>query len=93
MLAVTITLAALTAAVVYLSRKVSQLSSQEFDVLKADVLEAAKELAAKNAEIADLKAQLAAAHAAAGTSDSELAALDAELKGALDPAPAPVPVA
>jgi uncharacterized protein YlxW (UPF0749 family) len=101
MLADTIAIAALAAATVYLARKVSNMSTPTFEQLTQHVRELKKEkleLVTENAQlkaaesdkdsqIATLTAQLSAAQAAAGTTDADLAALDAEVETALDPVP------
>lgn len=59
--------------------------------LSANGTELHASLVASEAKVADLTAQLAAAQAAAGTPDADLAELDSELKGALDPVAPPAP--
>lgn len=66
--------------------------SGPFEMLKADIAEAATELAALRTENAQLKLDLAAALGAnvpVGTSDTEISAADAVLKAALQPVAPP----
>ncbi len=87
---IAIALAAVAVAIVYLARKVSQMSNPEFEKLKADVAEALKELAAKNAANAALTADKASLEADKAAQTAQIADLQAQLAAAQAAAGVPV---
>lgn len=70
-------------------KEIKKYMSQSFDTLSADVKAVVAEVVSLTASVADLTAQVAALKAEAGTPDSALDALDAELKAVLPAVPPP----